>query len=201
MTDKYFFKLPSAVTVAGVEFNVNTDFRCMARFENAMLRTDRNDRKATARVIADTLHDFYKGNIPAELNAAIEAMWWFYRCGEDVTSRVNKAGNNRKNVRLYDYEIDMGHIISSFRAYNIDLTSCNLHWWVFRSLFADLPSDCEFMKIMCYRGMDLNEIKNRKERKRFARLKEFYALPVQKKAPLTKEERDRLFKERLFGQK
>lgn len=81
-----FDKLPSAVTVAGVELPVNTDFRCMARFENELLKDNGRDKKKRAEIFKTAMISFYKGNIPNDLDAAIKAMWWFYRCGEPVTS-------------------------------------------------------------------------------------------------------------------
>lgn len=195
-----FDKLPSAVTVAGVELPVNTDFRCMARFENELLKDNGRDKKKRAEIFKTAMISFYKDNIPNDLDAAIKAMWWFYRCGEPITSSKNRAGATRRNVRLYDYEIDGQRIASAFRAqYGIDLTSCELHWWLFRGYFADLGENCEFVKIMSYRGINLNDISNKKERERYRKLKEFYALPTEKAIPMTKEERDEAYRKRLLG--
>ena len=200
MSKQLFDKLPSSVSVAGVEFAVNTDFRCMARFENELLKDNGRDPKKRRKIFADALNDFYMGKVPNDINSALNAMWWFYRCGEDVLHSKNKAGTTKKNIRLYDYEVDEHRIIAAFRAqYGIDLTESNMHWWLFRGYFADLSEDCGFVKIMCYRSIELKEIKNNKERERYRRLKEIYALPVEKAIPMTKEERDKSFRSRLLG--
>lgn len=202
MSNILFDKLPSAVTVAGVEFAVNTDFRCMARFENNMLKIKGNETLQRAKVIEAALSEFYRGNIPKNLEEAIKQMWWFYRCGEDITSRKNQTGSTRRNIRLYDYEIDGQRIVSAFQSqYGIDLTSTTLHWWLFRGYFSDLNDSCDFVKIMCYRGIDLDSIKNKKERERYRKLKTQYALPELKTAPMTKEERDIAFKARFLGRR
>jgi len=201
MATALFSKLPLSVIIGKVEFVVNTDFRIMAEFENAIMNTDRNSRAKMAEIFTTTAQRFYKGNVPQDINVAIDRMWWFYRCGEKATSQRNTSGNGSNNQRLYDYEIDSARIISAFKAqYNIDLTSENLHWWLFKSYFTDLDPECNFVKIMSYRGINLKDIKNNKERARYKQLKELYKLPTVKTTPLTKEERDELFKQRLSRQ-
>lgn len=200
MSNILFDKLPSAVTVAGVEFAVNTDFRCMARFENNMLKVKGNETLQRAKIIETTLKEFYSGNVPRDIDEAIQKMWWFYRCGEEITSVKNRAGSTKRNIRLYDYEIDGQRIVSAFQSqYGINLTSSTLHWWLFRGYFSDLNDSCDFVKIMCYRGIDLDSIKNKREKERYRRLKMQYALPELRTAPMTKEERDMAFKARLLG--
>lgn len=200
MSNILFDKLPSAVMVAGVEFAVNTDFRCMARFENNMLKVKGNETLQRAKIIETTLKEFYKENVPRDIDEAIRKMWWFYRCGEEITSVKNRAGSTKRNIRLYDYEIDGQRIVSAFQSqYGIDLTSSTLHWWLFRGYFSDLNDSCDFVKIMCYRGIDLDSIKNKREKERYRRLKMQYALPELRTAPMTKEERDMAFKARLLG--
>lgn len=200
MSAVLFSKLPLSVIIGKAEYAIDTDFRVMAEFENAIMNSDRNDSKKSAEIFTNTLKRFYLGNVPHDINAAIDRMWWFYRCGEDAGSQKNTYGNTSRNQRLYDYEIDGSRIISAFKSqYNIDLTSENLHWWLFKSYFMDLDTECNFVKIMSYRGINLKDIKNAKERNRYKRLKELYKLPTVKTTPLTKEERDELFKQRLLN--
>lgn len=194
-----FEKLPSSVTIGGEEFPINTNFRCMAEFENDLLmcKGTRNV-KHRAEVFVRAMKNFYVSGIPADLSEAVNMMWWFYRCGEDITGNKNKAGTSSRNVRLYDYSIDGERIAAAFRAqYGIDLTGEQLHWWLFKSYFVGLDPECEFVRIMSYRGLDLREIKNGRERARYKKLKEIYALPTVKFTPMTKEERDRAYMQRL----
>ena len=200
MSSILFDKLPSAVTVAGRELAVNTDFRCMARFENDMLKVRGNNPKERARIIEAALKAFYIYGIPSDIEEAIRQMWWFYRCGEEITSRKNQTGTTKRNIRLYDYEIDGQRIVSAFQSqYGIDLTNTELHWWLFKGYFADLNDSCDFVKIMCYRGIDLKDIKGKREKERYRKLQMQYALPELKTAPMTKEERDMAFKAKLLG--
>lgn len=191
-----FEKLPSSVKVGEREYPINTDYRCMAKFEQDMLTTDRGDRKATSQIFYNALFDFYNSNIPLELSEAIEKMWWFYRCGEPIDSKLNKAGTSNFK-RLYDYNIDGALIVSAFAdTYGIDLINKGLHWWLFRSYFAGLGDDTRFVQIMSYRGMDLREFKG-KMRQRYAKLQQKYALPEVKQTPMNLQERDDLYLKKM----
>ena len=62
--------------------------------------------------------------------------------------------------------------------YHIDLNSTKyLHWWKFKALFNSLNEDVLFCKIMGYRAINLNKIKDKEMKKHYKKLKEFYKLP------------------------
>lgn len=191
-----FQVLPETLQVGDTVYPINTDYRCMARFEQLLMTSDRGDRKKVAQIFAETLNDLYKGNIPKDMSEAIDKMWWFYRCGEDISSRTNQAGT-RHNKRLYDYDADGALIAAAFMdTYGVDIIKDGLHWWLFRSYFSELGENTKIVKIMSYRGMDLKEYKG-KIRKRYAELQRYYALPEVHQTPMTKEERDAEFKRRM----
>ena len=54
-----------------------------------------------------------------------------------------------------------------------------MHWWKFRILFSALPEDSQIMKRICYRSIDLGQIKDESERRRIMKLKQLYALPYE----------------------
>ena len=60
--------------------------------------------------------------------------------------------------------------------YNINLNRDNLHWWEFMSLFNSLKDDTEIVKIMNYRTIDVNSIEDKKERKTYKQLQDYYSL-------------------------
>ena len=194
-----FEKLPTAVTVAGAELPINTDYRVMAKFEQRILTTDRGNRALTARIFTDTLAEFYKQHIPMDnISEAIDKMWWFYRCGEDVSSKRNQAGA-KNTQRLYDYDIDGAMIAAAFMdTYHMDIINKSLHWWLFRSYFSELGENTRLVKIMSFRGADLHDYKG-KQRQFYARMKKKYALPVIHQTPMTLEDRDKMFLERYKG--
>lgn len=62
--------------------------------------------------------------------------------------------------------------------YRIDLNSIKyLHWWKFRALFVNLNEDVMFSKIMQYRAIQLNTIKDNEMKKFYKKMKRLYALP------------------------
>lgn len=192
-----FDVLPDNVEIDGIKYEIATDYRIMAHFEHQLMTSDRGNRKTVAKIFFDTLLLFYKGNVPNDTDQAIEKLWWFYRCGEDISSKSNQAGT-KSNVRLYDYEIDGAMIAAAFaETYQVDIINSHLHWWIFRSYFANLNEDTRFVKIMSYRGVEPKEFKG-KQRRMYMKLKERYALPVIHHTPMTLEEREAEYKRRMI---
>ena len=181
-------RLPSEVTVGGVEFKIRSDFRTSILFEQLMFDSTIEDNEK----IALALELYYSDEISrinnANIDEAIEKMLWFFTGGKEKEGSTKKTSSNIK--RVYDYEYDDDYIYSAFMTqYGIDLNRIKyLHWWKFRALFNCLKEDNEIVKIMQYRGVNLTKIKDKEERKRYAKLKEIYKLPVQ----VDKDEKERL---------
>lgn len=80
---------------------------------------------------------------------------------------------------LFDFGYDAGCIIAGFRqAYGLDLTNADLHWWHFRILLDGLPENTEFKQRIYYRGINVGEIKDVKEKQRILKIQRQIALPV-----------------------
>lgn len=173
---------PDTVSVCGTKHHVNTDFRIMCRFEIAIQKSD------TAE-ITSAVSDFFIGNIPCDINEAVNAVIGFYLCGN--AEGLKTASKSDK--RCYDYGEDWKYFIAAFRQqYNIDLNTAQLHWWEFSALFAGLTDDTELIKIMQIRCTDIKSISDKKERDRIKKLQERYALKqYRRKHYKTAEERDR----------
>lgn len=116
--------------------------------------------------------------VPPNINLAMEQLLWFYRCGKDM---IASAGNGRgKNIQIYDFNFDDDYIYSAFLdQYGIDLQDTDLHWWKFKALFKSLKEDNEIVKIMGYRSMDLNKIKDKEEKKHYKQMKDLYKIQSQ----------------------
>ena len=152
-------------------FNIRTDFRESIKFELLMQdnKIDELDKVALAL-------NLYYYKTPTNIEKAIEDMLWFYKCGKEIkTSRTE----GKKQNQIYSYEFDDQYIYSAYKSqYNVDLNSIKyLHWWKFKSMFEGLKNDNKIIEIMGYRAVDLNNIKDREEKKRYRKLKEIYALP------------------------
>lgn len=156
---------PNTITVDGVEYPVNTDFRAWVRFQGILLADETNDDKAAK--ICDLMVEI---GLP-QTKESLDAMLQFYA----GASTENNTGGG-KNVRAYDFEKDSEYIFSAFLdSYGIDLTTAELHWWRFKALFKSLPEDCQMCKIMMYRTIDLKKVP-KDQRKFYRDMKARYAL-------------------------
>ena len=131
----------------------------------------------------DALDLFYKGNIPEDLDVAMEKLLWFYSCG-----REEKRGKRLKKP-VVSFEFDFDYINAGFiQDYKIDLFDIEfLHWWNFMSLFSALQDDCKICEIMGWRGADMKKL-DKEQRKRVREMQKIYALPEE---DVSREERER----------
>lgn len=199
MSSIIFEALPYSVRIGETDYKIDADFRLMAKYEQSLLTGDRGDKEAMTKIIVDTLFCWLGNQLPKveQLNEAIDKMWWFYRCGEPLDSRINSSGT-KHTKRLYDYDIDSALIVSAFAdTYGIDLVSSKMHWWQFKAYFAGLNESTRFVKVMSYRGMDLSQFKG-KMRSFYADMQKMYALPEVHQTPMTLKERDEQFKKRMM---
>ncbi len=182
---------PASVDVGGVLYDVDTDFGTMIEIENLIMGKDvtKEQRTFADEIIRynpelsfdeacmnakyhEALHLFYKGNIPQDLEKAIEKLVWFYGCGKSET----KGKQGKKP--LYSYRHDFDYINAGFmQDYKIDLFEVkSLHWWKFVSMFCALRDDCKIREIMGYRGADTKGM-DKEQRKYIKEMQRRYALP------------------------
>lgn len=156
---------PDTITVDGVEYPVNTDFREWVRFQGILLADGTNEAKAGK--VLELMADM---NLP-QTKEALDSMLQFYT-GASTENQTGSGGN----VQAYDFEKDSEYIFSAFLdSYGIDLTTERLHWWRFKALFKSLPEDCQMCKIMMYRTIDLKKVP-KEQRKFYREMKARYSL-------------------------
>lgn len=162
--------LPIKVEIEGIEYDINSDFRISMLFELMMGDNDLDDHQKIEQALL-----LYYPKIPNDINLAVEQMLWFYRCGKDI---VASSGNGKgKSTQIYSFDFDDEYIYSAFLdQYNIDLQDVDLHWWKFKALFKSLKEDNEVVKIMGYRSMDLNKIKDKEEKAHYKKMKDLYKI-------------------------
>ena len=154
---------------------IRTDFRESIKFELLMQdRTIEEDKKI--RMILNLY--YYRAEQITDLKKALEEVVWFY-AGGDKKENTNRTAKNNNKKQIYSYEFDAEYIYSAFmQQYRIDLNSIKyLHWWKFRALFVNLNEDVMFSKIMQYRAIQLNTIKDNEMKKFYKKMKRLYALP------------------------
>lgn len=158
---------PDTITVDGVEYQVETDFRFWVKFQGILL-SDKTDEQR-ANEICKMMYDI---GLPL-CEGTLKAMLQFY-IGASTDNTDN--GENEKNIQSYDFEKDSEFIFSAFLdSYGIDLTTERLHWWRFKALFKSLPEDCQMCKIMVYRTIDIKKVP-KEQRSFYSRMKQRYSL-------------------------
>lgn len=173
---------------------IRTDFRESIKFELLM----QDNKLKEEEKVKLALNLYYNLNDITDIKKAVEDIIWFYKGGKKEIENVDKEvkKSNSKDKQIYSYEFDAEYIYSAFmEQYNIDLNSIKyLHWWKFKALFNSLNEDVLFCKIMGYRAMNLNKIKDKEMKKHYKKLKDFYNLPDMR----SEEEKEDDFAEALW---
>lgn len=169
---------------------IETNFRSFILFE--ILMQDRKINKKNKMALAINL--FYK-ETPQDIEKAVNGILWMYSRGNNEKTSTKKSEDS-KIKRIYSYEEDANYIYSAFLSqYGIDLNEIEyLHWWKFKSLFEGLNEENQICKIMGYRSIDLNKIKDKDERKKWRKIKQQWAL----KDDRTEEEKENDFANALW---
>lgn len=166
---------PDQAEVNGEWYEIRTNFRNSVLFELMM-----QDESLDTRTKVQKGLNLYYPIIPGDLDAAVNAMLWFYRCGKDETVQQKRMAARRGGKQIYSFEHDAGLIYAAFlQTYKIDLQDiAYMHWWRFRFLFNALPKDCEFMRAMEYRCVEINEKMSKDQKEFYKKMKRLYALPL-----------------------
>lgn len=181
-----FREFPESVTVGGIEYPINSDFRVGIAIETEVLSGEKPD-------VPGLLSLFYCGLIPENLDEAVDRMAEFYACD---SSNAQKNGNT-KGGRQYDFDMDADVLLASFlSAYGVDLTTEKMHWWTFRRLMLNLPADSPFMERVRYRVADTKKMTG-EERKHYKKMQRLYAIKKNKTGGMTVEERDAALLEKV----
>ena len=191
---KFTEKFPDHISIDGINYPINTDYRIMAEFETKINNTDISDKEAFSGIISETIKKLFLVIPDTDINKVIKGILKYYRCGKDMPEN-----NSHDGKRIYDYDQDSDQIYAAFfQQYGDDLINSKMHWWEFRAKFLSLTEDTEFVKILQYRCTDISKIKNADERDRIRKLQSYFALkrPGVKKYPSI-ESRDSAIKNGL----
>ena len=166
---------PDQAEIKGKWYEIRTNFRNSILFELMMQDDSLDEHTKVWKAL-----ELYYPVIPNDLNAAVDAALWFYRCGKEETTAQKRMAARRGKNQLYSFEHDAGLIYAAFlQAYGIDLQDIDyMHWWRFRYLFNSLPKDCEFSMAMKYRSVDITDKMPNDQKDFYKRMKLLYALPL-----------------------
>ena len=174
------------------KLKIRTDFRETIKFELLMQDKTINENDKIKMVL--NLY-YYNPHEIEDKKKAIEDILRFYKGGKQDKKRNvdDEKDDNSKQKQIYSYEFDAEYIYSAFmEQYKIDLNSIKyLHWWKFKALFLSLNEEVLFSKIMGYRAMNINSIKDKEMKKFYKKMKKIYALPDMR----TEEEKENDFAE------
>lgn len=136
-------QMPQAVLIDGEAVPINTDFRLCLRIIQA-LEDERLMEHEKLTVLITLLYP----DPPKNTALAIEQGLKFLNLGEPVD------GSKARQQIVYNLNKDSAYIYTAFKStFNIDLNTVeNLHYWKFRSLFADLGKDCFFNTLISLRS-------------------------------------------------
>lgn len=168
--------LPTSFSIDGKKYEFNYDFRTSILFCLLMQDTELTEEEKILQGL-----QLYYPVIPPNIEEAYKKILFFYSRGKDIEDnkkvRQGKRIFKRNSNRAFDFEEDADLIFSAFMTqYSINLNRDNLHWWEFMSLFNSLKDDNEIVKIMNYRTIDINTIEDKKERKTYKQLQDYYSL-------------------------
>lgn len=165
--------VPESLTIAGTEYEINTDYSVWLKFE-MLLSDEVEDSKAT---LLDIKKLIFKSKIPPDRadEETTEQILWFYRCGKPE----QKGGSSSK--KIFDYDYDDGYICAAYmEQYHIDISGTYMHWWKFHALMLSLSENTEFVKIMSYRAIEINSKMSAAQKAFYQKMKKHYKLPVKK---------------------
>ena len=168
--------LPTSFVIDNKKYDFNYDFRTSILFCLLMQDVDLTEEEKILQGL-----QLYYPKIPNNKEEAYNNILFFYSRGKEDNSETKvKQGKRifkRNNNRAYDFEADSDLIFTAFMTqYNINLNRENLHWWEFMALFNSLNDTNEVVKIMNYRTIDLTSIEDKKERKTYKQLQDYYSL-------------------------
>lgn len=186
--------LPTTVTVGGVEYPINTDFRTSILFEQMAADPDIESEDKWRYL----LEYYYQGIVVTGENVKefVEQALKFYSCNKQLSSKENEGDlqeneGSYQSDKIYDFDFDDTYIYTAFlQQYGIDLQEIEyLHWWKFKAMFDSLQ-DSKFCKILEYRSVDLAKVNDEEQRKHYKAMKELYKLPTKKNIAEEKKQQE-----------
>ena len=171
--------LPTELKICGKTCPIKSDFRTWIKVSALMSNHNIDEISALTESLKLV---FFK--LPPKLSDAIGAILEFY----NPKKIQNTGGGEVSKKRIYDFSYDAELIYAAFlQQYKLDLCREELHWWQFKTLFDNLTEETQFIKVVGYRSIKLEKIKDKEQRKFYRKMKELYKLPDNR----TQEERER----------
>jgi hypothetical protein len=162
---------PSSVTVHGVEYPIETDFRTCLQvilaYEDSGLTAGEKHKVLLCNLYGET--------IPADVDEGI--LQGIHFLDGTLGDESDKAGEMDPR-RYYSFSKDANLIFSAFRqTHDIDLETEDMHWWKFIALFMDLGSATTFSNLVSLRKRVKTGTATKEERRVANELGDMFELP------------------------
>lgn len=180
---------PQFVKVNDKKYKINTSFR--TAIECNTIAEDKNitDLERGLAIIYKLFGDEGINN-PDDYEKLLQMAQKYLLCGKEYDFE-----NNEKQDM--DYVEDMDYIEASFMSdFGIDLTSEDMDWWKFNKLINGLSNSemgncCVLNRVRNLRNLNLNDIKDSKQREQLAKAKKMVALKkTQNKKEMTEKQKE-----------
>ena len=166
--------VPESLTIAGTDYEINTDYRIWLKFESLLSDEGQNSEVT----LLDIKKLIFKSKLPPNRadEETTEQILWFYRCG-----KPEQKGSKSSSKQIFDYDYDDGYICAAFiEQYHIDIDMAKMHWWKFHALMLSLSENTEFVKILGYRTIEITSKMTAAQKVFYQKMKKHYKLPVKK---------------------
>lgn len=180
---------PQFVKINDKKYKINTSFR--TAIECNTIAEDKNitDLERGLAIIYKLFGNEGINN-PDDYEKLLQLAQKYLLCGKEYDIE-----NNEKQDM--DYVEDMDYIEASFMSdFGIDLTSEDMDWWKFNKLINGLSNSemgncCVLNRVRNLRNLNLNDIKDSKQREQLAKAKKMVALKkTQKKKEMTEKQKE-----------
>ena len=157
--------LPEGIYLKDKFYRLNTDFKIWLKIDEIIQSDIANEEEKLAFIISLA----YPSSFPENINDALSGVLDFYS--------MYKKGSKKSTHKIYSFEKDAPFIFSAFRSqYGIDLFNTDMHWWKFKSLFDSIDENTTFGKIVRYRAINIDDIKDKNKKSFIAKMKRLYSL-------------------------
>ena len=164
-------EFPESLTVDGVNYAIDTDFRDVLRV--ILAYEDETLTQFERQLIL--LNNLYGDRIPRNTTDALERALWFLNGGKDAQQPQD---TEETQTRLYSFSKDANFIFSAFRqTHGIDLQKTSMHWWEFLALFMDLGSETTFSSLIGLRKRVKSGAATKEERAAAQSMGEVFEIP------------------------
>ena len=177
MMNLMYENFPEAIDVCGDTVPIVTDFREYIKLIDMLADSELSVSDKQLCILQ------YFKSMPCDFDEALGGLVDFVKMSKLKPDLQSSQDENKDDdppqKALYSFSYDYPYIFSAFmRDYGINIrTIPYMHWWEFRMLFDGLSNDNEIKQRIMYRGIDLNDVKDKDERKRIMKIQREIKLP------------------------